>query len=165
LSACSVVLCHYSSAIYGHYEAVKAIKIPTIEKIMVDLFVDDELFVTYQGAELQNIYREVFTSYSVNRSTLTQYANKRHVKDKMDEILSGIVDKSNIFIRFEENIRTGKSEVPKSHYKIFYTSVLNGDENYILLDVLYEKSHIEILTHKTPEQASLSSDNIFRKNL
>lgn len=138
------------------------IKIPTIEKIMVDLFVDDELFVTYQGAELQNIYREVFTSYSVNRSTLTQYANKRHVKDKMDEILSGIVDKSNIFIRFEENIRTGKSEVPKSHYKIFYTSVLNGDENYILLDILYEKSQYEILTHKTPEQASLSSDNIYR---
>jgi hypothetical protein len=25
LSACSVVLCHYSSAIYGHYEAVKAL--------------------------------------------------------------------------------------------------------------------------------------------
>lgn len=59
----------------------------------------------------------------------------------VDEILSGIVDKSNIFISFEENIRTGKSEVPKSHYKFFYTSVLNGDENYILLDVLYEKSH------------------------
>lgn len=59
----------------------------------------------------------------------------------MDEILSGIVDKSGIFIRLEENVRTGKSGVPKSHYKVFYTSALNGDENYIILDVLYEKNH------------------------
>lgn len=69
------------------------IKMPTIEKIMVDLFVDDELFVTYQGAELQNIYREIFTSYSVNRSTLTQYAHKRHIKDKL---VSFLIEETNI---------------------------------------------------------------------
>ena len=59
----------------------------------------------------------------------------------MDEILAMIVDNSSIFTRFEENVRSGTNEVPKAHYKIFYTSVLNEYENYILLDVLFEKSH------------------------
>lgn len=68
-------------------QEVQNITVPTIEKIMVDLFADDELFVTYQGSELQNIYQELFMSYSVNRSTLTQYAHKRHIKDKLVSFL------------------------------------------------------------------------------
>ena len=59
----------------------------------------------------------------------------------MEDILAGIVDRSNIFIRFEENVRSGNHKVPKTHYKVFYISALNEDENYILLDTLYEKSH------------------------
>ena len=37
----------------------------------------------------------------------------------MDDILTEIVDKSVIFIRFEENVRSGNNEVPKAHYKVF----------------------------------------------
>ncbi len=68
-------------------QEVQSITVPTIEKIMVDLFADDELFVTYQGAELQNIYQELFMSYSVNQSKLKQYAHKRHKKDKLVSFL------------------------------------------------------------------------------
>ena len=68
-------------------QKVQNITVPTIEKIMVDLFADDELFVTYQGAELHNIYRELFVSYNVNRSKLKQYAHKRHKKDKLVSFL------------------------------------------------------------------------------
>ena len=57
--------------------------LPTIEKIMVDLFKDDELFAPYQGAELQNIFQEFFYTYNINPSTLRQYANKRHVRDRL----------------------------------------------------------------------------------
>ncbi|WP_313125828.1 DUF6577 family protein [Proteiniclasticum ruminis] len=57
--------------------------LPTIEKIMVDLFKDDELFAPYQGAELQNIFQEFFYTYNINQSTLRQYANKRHVRDRL----------------------------------------------------------------------------------
>ena len=67
--------------------------IPTIEKIMVDLFVDDELFVAYQGAELQNIYKELFVSYNINQSRLKQYAHKRHAKDKL---ISFLIEETNI---------------------------------------------------------------------
>ena len=61
--------------------------VPTIEKIMVDIFTDDELFITYQGAELQNIFREVFKTFNINQSTLRQYANKRHVRDRLISFL------------------------------------------------------------------------------
>lgn len=61
--------------------------IPTIEKIMVDIFADDKLFSTYQGAELQNIFKELFRTFNINQSKLRQYANKRHIKDKLITLL------------------------------------------------------------------------------
>jgi len=66
---------------------IQNITIPTIEKIMVDLFADAELFIAYQGAELQNIFQELFRFYNVNRSTLKQYAHKRHIRDKLISFL------------------------------------------------------------------------------
>lgn len=43
-----------------------------------------------------------------------------------------------IFTRFEENMRV--SNVPKLHYKLYFNSVIEPKENYILLDVLFEES-------------------------
>lgn len=63
------------------------ITVPRIEKIMVDIFTDDELFAAYQGAELQNIFQEFFKTFNINQSTLRQYANKRHVKDRLVSFL------------------------------------------------------------------------------
>ncbi len=63
------------------------VTVPKIEKIMVDIFTDDELFVTYQGAELQHIFREFFSNFNINQSTLKQYANKRHVRDRLISFL------------------------------------------------------------------------------
>lgn len=59
----------------------------------------------------------------------------------MQRVISEIVEASDVFTRFDENIRSWNSEVPKAHYKIFYTSILNEDENYILLDILFERGH------------------------
>lgn len=59
----------------------------------------------------------------------------------MEEVLSKVVEESEIFTRFEENVRQGNNGVPKAHYKVFYTPALDGEESYILLDVLFEKSH------------------------
>lgn len=81
-------------------QEVQNIIVPTAEKIMVDLFVDDELFVAYQGAELMNIYQELFNTYHINQSTLKQYAHKRHAKDKLISFLkeeTGI-DEDKLFI-------------------------------------------------------------------
>ena len=65
----------------------EAITVPRIEKIIVDIFADEGLFVTYQGAELQNIYQEFFNNFNINQSTLRQYASKRHVRDRLISFL------------------------------------------------------------------------------
>lgn len=68
------------------------IKVPTLEKIMVDIFTDHELFGTYQGAELQNMFQEFFKTFKINQSTLKQYANKRHVRDRLIAFVQEEVD-------------------------------------------------------------------------
>lgn len=59
----------------------------------------------------------------------------------MVKILSLVVEESEVFTYFEEDIRRGNHEIPKAHYKVFYISSLDGTESYILLDILFEKSH------------------------
>lgn len=51
--------------------------IPSIEKILVDLFCEKELFVSFQGEELENIWMNVFNKYRINKSTLLNYARRR----------------------------------------------------------------------------------------
>lgn len=59
------------------------IKVPKLEKILVDLFVDKELYNTYQGLELENIYSNVINSFSINYTTLLGYASRRGSKETM----------------------------------------------------------------------------------
>jgi len=63
------------------------IYVPKIEKIMVDLFTDKDLFIMYQGKELANIFEAFFESYSINQSTLNRYATKRKVKERFMSFL------------------------------------------------------------------------------
>lgn len=71
-------------------------------------------------------------------------------KDRVDmnRILSEVVEKSSVFTHFEEDIRKGNHQVPKAHYKVFYISTLDEIESYILLDILFEKSHYVNLIKK-----------------
>lgn len=54
-----------------------------------------------------------------------------------DEAIQIILEQG-VFHRCEEDIRS--SNVPKSHYKFFYYSVIEEMERYILMDVLFEKN-------------------------
>lgn len=49
----------------------------TIEKLLVDLYCDKELFFTFQGKELRTIMEESFSKYSINQSKMIRYANRR----------------------------------------------------------------------------------------
>ncbi|MCK9223623.1 MAG: hypothetical protein M0R46_03405 [Candidatus Muirbacterium halophilum] len=68
-------------------EKKRNIIIPKIEKIIVDLFVEKDLFSSYHGEELKNIYYEIFNRYSINFSTLKRYANRRNVYLKIEKFL------------------------------------------------------------------------------
>lgn len=70
-------------AIDSPVENKKDIIIPRIEKIIVDLFVDKDLYVTYQGGELKNIYAEFFYNFNINQSTLNRYATRRSAADRL----------------------------------------------------------------------------------
>lgn len=81
-------------------EKSKASKFPApkLEKILIDLLADTDLFSFYQGSELKNIWREAFNKYSINQSTLNNYAQKRYVQDQAFTLVNEIksLDRGNI---------------------------------------------------------------------
>ncbi len=81
-------------------ELKEGIYVPKIEKIVVDLFADKELFIMYQGDELANIYETFFRSFSINQSTLNRYATKRKIKKRLVDFIieQTAIDKEQIYI-------------------------------------------------------------------
>jgi hypothetical protein len=53
------------------------IEIASLEKILVDVFCDKDLFISYQGTELENIFSNAWKRYSMNVSALLNYAERR----------------------------------------------------------------------------------------
>lgn len=49
----------------------------TLEKLIVDLFSDKDLFIAFQGSELVHIINNAFQRYSINFTKLLHYAGRR----------------------------------------------------------------------------------------
>jgi len=62
------------------------IKTAPIEKIMVDILSED-LFGSYQGQELKNIYQSIFEKYSINKPKMLRYAKRRNKRKEVIELL------------------------------------------------------------------------------
>lgn len=67
---------------------ISRINLPTIEKLLVDIFCDDVIFAAQQGAEMRTIFQEAFTKYTVNENRMLRYADRRRKKDNFREYLS-----------------------------------------------------------------------------
>lgn len=67
-----------------------------IEKILIDLLVDEDRFYMYQGSELVNIYETVFANFFINEDTLITYASRRHAVEKLRFF---IFNKTNLDLR------------------------------------------------------------------
>lgn len=70
------------------------------------------------------------------------------------ENLKNIFDKitvDSVFTKVEKDVRESKSTIDKEHYKFYYEAKTKsiGNEQYILLDILYEQSHYgkEVIEH------------------
>lgn len=63
-----------------------------LEKMIVDLCVDKDVFDIYQGSELKNILKEGFGKYRMNLSRLKRYATRRNAWDQISELLSEVMD-------------------------------------------------------------------------
>lgn len=76
------------------------IAVPTLEKILVDLYAESKLFYFYQGPELSHIYENVLKNYSINFTKLFSYANRREkersikafMKNQMHYLVKDIID-------------------------------------------------------------------------
>ena len=54
-----------------------------LEKILVDIYSDEEHFFIFQGQEMINIFENVFASYWINTKTLFRYAGRRKAEEKL----------------------------------------------------------------------------------
>lgn len=52
------------------------------------------------------------------------------------------------FVEVEEQIRVGKNQIEKRHFKFIYDSPVNKKKFYILLDVLFEENHYNTLVKR-----------------
>lgn len=59
---------------------IKQVKTPSIEKILVDLIVDTELYAAYQGRDLDSIIENAFQYNTIKKDTLLRYADRRRKK-------------------------------------------------------------------------------------
>jgi hypothetical protein len=63
----------------------KPIVKPTIEKILVDIFINQELFPIY--FELENIFKGCLSTYSINFNKLFAYAKYRNYEKRIREYI------------------------------------------------------------------------------
>jgi hypothetical protein len=66
---------------------IKKVVLPTLEKILVDLFCDDKLFFAYQGNHLIKIYEAAIEKYSINFSKMFNYAKRRSREENLKKFL------------------------------------------------------------------------------
>ncbi|MBD3557531.1 hypothetical protein H6S82_01440 [Planktothrix sp. FACHB-1355] len=68
------------------------LSIPTLEKMLTDLFCDRHIFYFYSGAEMKRIFENALDRYTIDFSRLFAYANRR---GKEEEIKNFIVENFN----------------------------------------------------------------------
>ena len=63
---------------------------PALEKILVDLYTEKDLFSFAQGYEFLNILRSAVEKYTINRDKLLRYARRRGKKEELQIVLDKI---------------------------------------------------------------------------
>lgn len=60
---------------------------PTLEKILVDIVIDDTLFAAQQG-ELNSIYKTAFNKYDINELKMKRYAARRKREMEVEKMIN-----------------------------------------------------------------------------
>jgi len=60
---------------------------PKLEKILVDLFTDEDRFYYFQGAELARIFENAFSAHPISVKTLFRYARRRKASTKLRKFI------------------------------------------------------------------------------
>ena len=70
-------------------QKISGVQMPTLEKLLVDILRDSDFFYM-QGSESERIIENAFSLYTVNRSRLFRYADRRKVKKELSSILENL---------------------------------------------------------------------------
>jgi DNA-binding PadR family transcriptional regulator len=65
------------------------IRLPTLEKLLVDIIIDKELFAAQQG-EIEFIYQSAFKKYTINTAKMKRYAIRRNRETELEKIINKI---------------------------------------------------------------------------
>lgn len=68
-------------------QVVEHLTVPTIEKIVVDIFADEVLFQAYQGSELAFMMNNIERKYELNTTKLLSYASRRGKKQELQDFI------------------------------------------------------------------------------
>lgn len=71
----------------GPLEKTNKINIPTLEKLLVDMLIDKELFAAQQG-EIEFIYKTAFSKYTINKLQMKRYAMRRNREKELENIIT-----------------------------------------------------------------------------
>jgi hypothetical protein len=69
-------------------EKEQKIATPSLEKILVDIFVDRKLFSVFQGSELVQIFNTLDRMYALNITRMTAYAKRRGKKQELIDFMT-----------------------------------------------------------------------------
>lgn len=84
------------------HQKVEGISTPRLEKILVDIFANEELFYVFHGEELTHIFESAFARYQIGQKALFRYARRRKIDRKIRDF---ILKKTRIqLIQLEEPI-------------------------------------------------------------
>jgi len=64
------------------------IALPTLEKLLVDIYKENKVFHFVQGAEMERIFQNAFSRYWINFTTFFGYAKRRGKEAKLRSFLS-----------------------------------------------------------------------------
>jgi hypothetical protein len=68
-------------------QVVDGVRTTTLEKILVDLICEPKLYETFQGLELNYIFKEAFEKYPINKDKMFRYARRRKRKEKVEHFI------------------------------------------------------------------------------
>ncbi|MCK4695877.1 MAG: nucleotidyl transferase AbiEii/AbiGii toxin family protein [Candidatus Cloacimonetes bacterium] len=123
--------------------------------LLEQLVINDLQFVFKGGTSLILLVKKP------QRFSIDLDINTEESKENLINILNKICSED-LFKRFDENKRENRG-LPKAHLKFYYDSVIDGRENYILLDVFFDK-HSYPKVVKTPIKSFwIDTDNDITK--
>lgn len=66
---------------------VNNVVIPSLEKLLVDMLIDVDIFSAQQG-EIEFIYNTAFSKFQINRNKMKRYALRRNREEKVEELIN-----------------------------------------------------------------------------